>query len=550
MKLLRLARITHVGLRFGLEEFFLGHERVRPLRWLVRVLLFWRPLSEPRGVRLRRALEALGPIFVKFGQMLSTRRDLVPLDIADELALLQDRVPPFPSAAAVATLEATYRKPLAEVFAEFDTTPVASASVAQVHFARLQDGTAVAVKVLRPGIAPVIAHDVSLLYAAAALVERLFADGRRLRPREVVAEFEKHLEDELDLMREAANCSQLRRNFKDSPLLAVPGVYWDYCGREVMVMDRMEGIPVSRIDRLREAGVDIPRLAAAGVEIFFTQVFRDGFFHADMHPGNILVIPANRPLPQAGEGANAGPKPTGFAHPLPNPLPQAGEGANAGPKAINDQYVALDFGIMGTLTEVDKQYLARNFLAFFRRDYKGVAQAHLESGWVPPDTRVDELEAAVRAVCEPVFDRPLKEISFGRVLLQLFQTSRRFNVEIQPQLVLLQKTLLNIEGLGRQLDPDLDLWKTAKPFLERWMNEQVGWRALAANLRAEAPKWAALLPQLPRLAHQALNENRLAHLETGVTLMLRQQQARNRWLGVIAALLAVLAAATLVSLLR
>ena len=550
MKLLRLARITHVGLRFGLEEFFLGHERVRPLRWLVRVLLFWRPLSEPRGVRLRRALEALGPIFVKFGQMLSTRRDLVPLDIADELALLQDRVPPFPSAAAVATLEATYRKPLAEVFAEFDTTPVASASVAQVHFARLHDGTAVAVKVLRPGIAPVIAHDVSLLYAAAALVERLFADGRRLRPREVVAEFEKHLEDELDLMREAANCSQLRRNFKDSPLLAVPGVYWDYCGREVMVMDRMEGIPVSRIDRLREAGVDIPRLAAAGVEIFFTQVFRDGFFHADMHPGNILVIPANRPLPQAGEGANAGPKPTGFAHPLPNPLPQAGEGANAGPKAINDQYVALDFGIMGTLTEVDKQYLARNFLAFFRRDYKGVAQAHLESGWVPPDTRVDELEAAVRAVCEPVFDRPLKEISFGRVLLQLFQTSRRFNVEIQPQLVLLQKTLLNIEGLGRQLDPDLDLWKTAKPFLERWMNEQVGWRALAANLRAEAPKWAALLPQLPRLAHQALNENRLAHLEAGVTLMLRQQQARNRWLGVIAALLAVLAAATLVSLLR
>ena len=548
MKLLRLARITHVGLRFGLEEFFLGHERVRPLRWLVRVLLFWRPLSEPRGVRLRRALEALGPIFVKFGQMLSTRRDLVPLDIADELALLQDRVPPFPSAAAVATLEATYRKPLAEVFAEFDTTPVASASVAQVHFARLHDGTAVAVKVLRPGIAPVIAHDVSLLYAAAALVERLFADGRRLRPREVVAEFEKHLEDELDLMREAANCSQLRRNFKDSPLLAVPGVYWDYCGREVMVMDRMEGIPVSRIDRLREAGVDIPRLAAAGVEIFFTQVFRDGFFHADMHPGNILVIPANRPLPNPLHPRSAQPCP---------PLPlageggeRAGEGANAGPKPINDQYVALDFGIMGTLTEVDKQYLARNFLAFFRRDYKGVAQAHLESGWVPPDTRVDELEAAVRAVCEPVFDRPLKEISFGRVLLQLFQTSRRFNVEIQPQLVLLQKTLLNIEGLGRQLDPDLDLWKTAKPFLERWMNEQVGWRALAANLRAEAPKWAALLPQLPRLAHQALNENRLAHLETGVTLMLRQQQARNRWLGVIAALLAVLAAATLVSLLR
>ncbi len=501
MKLLRLLRILSVGLRFGLEEFFLGHERVRPLRWLVRALLFWRPLTEPRGVRLRLALEALGPIFVKFGQMLSTRRDLVPLDIADELALLQDRVPPFPSVEAIATLEAAYKKPLAEVFAEFDATPVASASVAQVHFARLHDGTAVAVKVLRPGIAPVIAHDVSLLYAAAGLVEKLFADGPRLRPREVVDEFEKHLEDELDLMREAANCSQLRRNFKDSPLLMVPEVYWDYCAHEVMVMDRMDGVPISQIERLRESGTDIQALAARGVEIFFTQVFRDGFFHADMHPGNILV------------------------------------------RAGSEQYIALDFGIMGTLTEVDKQYLARNFLAFFRRDYKGVALAHLESGWVPPDTRMDELEAAVRAVCEPVFDRPLKDISFGRVLLQLFQASRRFNVEIQPQLVLLQKTLLNIEGLGRQLDPELDLWKTAKPFLERWMNEQMGWRALVKNLQTEAPKWAALLPQLPRLAHQALNENRLAQLEAGLTLMLRQQQVRNRWLGVITVLFALTTAA-------
>ena len=501
MKLLRLLRILSVGLRFGLEEFFLGHERVRPLRWLVRALLFWRPLTEPRGVRLRLALEALGPIFVKFGQMLSTRRDLVPLDIADELALLQDRVPPFPSVEAIATLEAAYKKPLAEVFAEFDATPVASASVAQVHFARLHDGTAVAVKVLRPGIAPVIAHDVSLLYAAAGLVEKLFADGPRLRPREVVDEFEKHLEDELDLMREAANCSQLRRNFKDSPLLMVPEVYWDYCAHEVMVMDRMDGVPISQIERLRESGTDIRALAARGVEIFFTQVFRDGFFHADMHPGNILV------------------------------------------RAGSEQYIALDFGIMGTLTEVDKQYLARNFLAFFRRDYKGVALAHLESGWVPPDTRMDELEAAVRAVCEPVFDRPLKDISFGRVLLQLFQASRRFNVEIQPQLVLLQKTLLNIEGLGRQLDPELDLWKTAKPFLERWMNEQMGWRALVKNLQTEAPKWAALLPQLPRLAHQALNENRLAQLEAGLTLMLRQQQVRNRWLGVITVLFALTTAA-------
>ncbi|OZA11982.1 MAG: ubiquinone biosynthesis regulatory protein kinase UbiB, partial [Hydrogenophilales bacterium 17-62-8] len=283
---------------------------------------------------------------------------------------------------------------------------------------------------------------------------------------------------------------------------------WDYCERDVMVMDRMDGIPVSQIERLRESGTDIPALAARGVEIFFTQVFRDGFFHADMHPGNILV------------------------------------------RAGSEQYIALDFGIMGTLTEVDKQYLARNFLAFFQRDYKGVALAHLESGWVPADTRIDELEAAVRAVCEPVFDRPLKDISFGRVLLQLFQASRRFHVEIQPQLVLLQKTLLNIEGLGRQLDPELDLWKTAKPFLERWMNEQMGWRALVNNLKTEAPKWAALLPQLPRLAHQALNENRLAQLETGLTLMLRQQHTRNRWLGLIAGLLATLTAAALFFLLR
>jgi ubiquinone biosynthesis protein len=462
MRLLRLLLIVRVALRFGLDEFLLGHERVRGIRTLVARVLFWRDLREPRAVRLRRALERLGPIFVKFGQVLSTRRDLLPADIADELARLQDRVPPFDSGLVLTTLERTYGRPLAQVFAEFDAMPVASASVAQVHFATLKDGTLAAVKILRPGIEGTIGHDVSLLYAGAALVERLWADGKRLKPREVVAEFEKHLADELDLMREAANASQLRRNFAGSAMLRVPEVYWDYCTAEAMVMERMIGTPISQVQALREQNVDISRLARFGVEIFFTQVLRDGFFHADMHPGNIFVDAQGR-------------------------------------------YIALDFGIMGTLTETDKNYLAQNFLAFFRRDYRRVAQAHLDAGWVPEGTRIDEFESAIRAVCEPIFDKPLREISFGKVLLRLFQASRRFNVEIQPQLVLLQKTLLNIEGLGRELDPDLDLWKTAKPHLEQWMREQVGWRALARRLRDEAPEWVQTLPQLPRLAHRALS---------------------------------------------
>jgi len=495
MHFFRLLRIGLVAARHGLDEFFLGHERVRLLRWLARALFFWRDLSRPRGERLRLALEELGPIFIKFGQMLSTRRDMVPADIADELARLQDRVPPFPSRAAEAVLHAAYGRPAVEVFAEFDPVPVASASVAQVHRARLKTGEAVAVKVLRPGIERVIGEDVRLLDGFALLIERLWWDGRRLKPREVVAEFAKHLDDELDLIREAANCSQLRRNFLGSSQLAVPEVHWDYCASSVMVMSWMDGVPISRVDELRRRGVDIPALARAGVEIFFTQVFRDGFFHADMHPGNVLVTDAG-------------------------------------------QYIALDFGIMGTLDEADKNYLARNFLAFFRRDYKQVAQAHLDAGWVPAETRADEFEAAIRAVCEPVFDRPLKEIAFGKVLLRLFQTSRRFGMEIQPQLVMLQKTLLNIEGLGRQLDPDLDLWATAKPFLERWMSEQVGWRGWLASIRAEAPYWGTLLPQLPRLAHRALRAERMEKLEAGLETLLRQQQARNRWLAAIAILLA------------
>jgi ubiquinone biosynthesis protein len=485
MRLLRLLKIIFVVLRFGLDEFLSVHSRTRWLHSLLKTLLFFRNTDRPRAVRLRLALENLGPIFVKFGQMLSTRRDLMPADIADELAKLQDQVPPFSSAQAVAVLEKGYGKPLAEVFKSFEETPVASASVAQVHFAVLPDGRDAAVKILRPGIARVIEHDIALLNICADLLSRLSQDGRRLRPHEVVAEFEKHLRDELDLMREAANASQLKRNFANSSLLSVPEVYWDFCSSEVMVMQRMYGIPVSQVQTLREAGVDISRLAANGVEIFYTQVFRDGFFHADMHPGNIMVAPDGR-------------------------------------------YIALDFGIMGTLTDKDKHYLAQNFIAFFRRDYKRVAEVHIESGWAPADTRVDELEAGIRSVCEPIFDKPLREVSFGRVLLRLFQISRRFDIEVQPQLVLLQKTLLNIEGLGLQLDPDLDLWKTAKPWLERWMGEQIGWRGFLKTLRAEAPNFATLLPQLPRLLHRRLAEGSGREQETILRQLLQQQQRYNR----------------------
>ncbi len=504
---MRLLRILSVVLRFGLDEFILGHERVRALRILVRFMLFWRRLGRPRGERLRTALETLGPIFVKFGQVLSTRRDLIPADIADELAKLQDRVPPFSSEQAFRILERAYARPVHEVFRRFEPVAVASASVAQVHLAELPDGREVAVKVLRPGIHKVIVEDIKLLNVAAGLVERLWADGKRLKPREVVGEFERHLGDELDLLREAANASQLRRNFQDSPLLLVPDICWDYCSPEVMVMQRMHGTPISQIAQLRQQGIDLKKLSRAGVEIFFTQVFRDGFFHADMHPGNILV---------AGDG----------------------------------RYVALDFGIMGTLTGIDKNYLAQNFLAFFRRDYRGVAEAHVDAGWVPADTRVEEFESAIRAVCEPIFDRPLKEISFGKLLLRLFQTARRFNVEVQPQLVLLQKTLLNIEGLGRELDPDLDLWKTAKPYLERWMSEQIGWRGLVGNLRKEAPQWATLLPQIPRLLHQALAERGSDRIAAAIEALIAAQRRENRLLALIASLLAAVAVAIVAVLLR
>ena len=504
MRLFRLAKILRVASRFGLDEMILEHEPSGRLAAISRALHFWRRFDKPRGERLRLALEALGPIFVKFGQVLSTRRDLLPVDIADELAKLQDQVAPFPEVTVLAQIAEAYGRPADEVFAEFDPIPVASASVAQVHFARLKPedgGHEVAVKILRPGMEDVIAHDIALLNTMAVLLEKIWTDGKRLRPREVVAEFARYLYDELDLLREASNCSQLRRNFKDSPLLLVPGVFWDFCTTRVMVMDRMRGVPISQRDALIEAGVDLTALSRAGVEIFFTQVFRDGFFHADMHPGNIFM---------AIDEENRG------------------------------KYIALDFGIVATLTDADKDYLAHNLLAFFHRDYKRVAIGHIEAGWVPPETRVDDFEAAIRAVCEPIFDRPLAEISFGRVLLQLFQTARRFNVEAQPQLIMLQKTLLNVEGLGRQLDPTLDLWKTALPFLERWMKEQLGPKAFLRMLRDEAPGWTRTLPQLPRLVHHALTRPPATDFTPLFAELAAAQKRQNFWLGVIALLLTAL----------
>jgi ubiquinone biosynthesis protein len=506
LRLLRLLRIVTVAFRYGLDQIALANLSHPLLVRLVRLAAIGRPLGRPRGERLRLALESLGPLFVKFGQLLSTRRDLLPADIADELARLQDRVPPFDSATAMREIERGLGRRIGDVFSSFDATPIASASIAQVHLGVLAHGPyagrEVAIKVLRPGMRAVIDRDLQLMDAAAVLVEHLWRDGRRLRPHDVVGEFRKTLHDELDLTREAANASQLRRNFADSKQLLVPEMLWDYCSENVLVMERMRGVPISQIERLREAGIDLKKLSHDGVGIFFTQVFRDGFFHADMHPGNIYVST----------------DPSDFG-----------------------RYIALDFGIMGTLTDTDRDYLARNFLAFFQRDYRRVATTHLESGWVPRGTRVDELESAIRAVCEPIFDRPLKDISFGQVLVRLFSTSRRFNVEIQPQLLLLQKTLLNVEGLGRQLDPDLDLWKTAKPFLEAWIKREVGLVGLIGRLRAEAPQWSRLLPQVPRLAAQALmavesQERVLAELAE----LKRVSAQRNRWLAAAVWLMAVI----------
>lgn len=501
----RLARgffIVWVIFRYGLDELVLSGFQTPKLRLLARVTSMGRKLDAPRGQRLREALERLGPIFVKFGQVLSTRRDLLPLDIADELARLQDRVPPFPSQVAVATIERALRKPLADLFVSFEQQPVASASIAQVHFAVIRDRQGherdVAVKVLRPGMLVAIEQDLRLMRMMAGWVDRLSADGKRLRPLEVVAEFDKYLHDELDLVREASNAAQLRRNMEGLQLVLVPEMLWDYCTTEVLVMERMYGVPINQVERLRAAGVDMPKLARDGVTIFFTQVFRDGFFHADMHPGNIQVSLA--------------------------------------PETFG-RYISLDFGIVGSLTETDKEYLAQNFAAFFRRDYKRVSELHIESGWVPANTRVDELEAAIRAVCEPYFDRPLKEISLGMVLMRLFQASRRFQVEIQPQLVLLQKTLLNIEGLGRELDPELDLWATAKPFLEQWMLGQVGPQKLLEQLKAQAPLYAKLLPELPTLLRAYLRRGATDNAQAVAELLLEQRRTNRLLQALVAAVI-------------
>lgn len=460
MRLFRLLRIAQVLVKHGLEDFIIALHLFRPYGFMLRLMPWrWRArVHLPRAQRIREALEELGPIFVKFGQVLSSRPDLLPEDIAAELGKLQDQVAPFPGDVARSLIEESYGEPLSKHFARFDPRPVASASVAQVHSASLHDGTEVVVKVLRPGISSVIHRDLDLLYTLARLAHRYWDQGPRLRPVEVVEEYDKTIHDELDLGREAANASQLRANFAGSDLIYVPEVYWEHTRRNVMVMERIGGIPIRDVERIKAAGIDMRKLAHDGVEIFFTQAFRDGFFHADMHPGNIFV---------SEEG----------------------------------QYRAVDFGIMGTLGEEDKRYLAENFLAFFRRDYRAVAKAHLRAGWVPPHTRVEEFEAAIRTVCEPIFAKPISEISFGRFVMQLFNTARRFDMPVQPQLVLLQKTLLNIEGLGRRLYPELDLWETAKPYLERWMSEQVGLHAFVEGMKRELPQLGAILPDIPRLAH-------------------------------------------------
>ena len=493
--------IQRVLVRHGLDDIITETHFLRPLRFLFYLFPRSSDRSEALGKRIRLALQELGPIFVKFGQVVSTRRDLLPPDIADELAMLQDRVPPFPAEQAIEIMEKAYGQSVRDVFSRFDDKPFAAASIAQVHTAALQDGTEVVVKVLRPGVRRLIERDLDVLYAIAVLADRYWEHGKRLRPLEVVEEYEKTVINELDLMREGANATQLKRNFEGSDMLYIPEVYWDYCRPEVLVQERIYGIPISDMTALRNAGANIQVLAENGVEIFFTQVFRHNFFHADMHPGNIFVQVDNPEKPR---------------------------------------YAAVDFGIVGTLSPDDQQYLAGNFLAFFDRDYHRIAKLHLDSGWVPAGTRIDELESAIRSVCEPIFNKPLSEISFAQVMIRLFETARRFNMEIQPQLILLQKTLFNIEGLGRELYPQLDLWKTAHPILRRWMNEQVGGRAMLDHLREDLPQIRDALRKLPgvigylseQISHGKLQFNMQSPELTEIRDQLRKQQRQRYWLAV------------------
>lgn len=469
-RLLRVFAIQRVLIRHGFDEMLFALPWLRSLAFL-RMLMPWNWLRRdyaPRAARLRGVLEDLGPVFVKFGQILSTRRDLLPDDIAEEFARLQDHVPPFPGSVARQIIERAFGQKLEEIFDAFEEVPLASASIAQVHAARLKDGREVILKVVRPNIRRTIEDDIGLMRLLAVSAERYLSHGRLLKPTRVVTEIEKTILDELDMLREAANASQLRRNFADSPYMHVPEIHWRYTRPNVLVMERVDGIPVSNIEALRAAGVDLHELAAKGVELFFTQVFRDHFFHADVHPGNLFVRP----------------------------------GAEGEPAV----FVPVDFGIMGSISEFDQRYLVENFSAFLDRDYRRVAELHVESGWVPRDTRVDDLEFAIRTVCEPIFDRPVKEISVGQLLMRLFQTAQRFHMEILPQLLLLQKTLVNIEGLGRQLDPELDLWREARAPLTQWMKDRAGLGNALRGAKQNLPRWIERLPQLPDMAFEVLDQ--------------------------------------------
>ena len=491
-QLFRLLSIQRTLVRYGLDEFIQAARFLKPLRFVFYLLPGRRVSDAPRGERLRLALEELGPIFVKFGQALSTRRDLLPADIAAELSLLQDQVPPFDSETAINILRDAWGAEPTDVLAEFDPKPLAAASIAQVHAGKLSSGEDIVVKLLRPNMRAMIERDIDLLRGMAELAHRYWREAPRVRPIEVVEEYEKTILDELDLMREAANAAQLKRNFEGSDLLYVPEVYFDHCRRNVMVMERIYGLPINEIEKLKAAGTNFERLAANGVEIFFTQVFRHNFFHADMHPGNIFVQIDDPEYPR---------------------------------------YAAVDFGIVGTLDPIDQNYLAGNFLAFFDRDYYRVAKLHVDSGWVPRTTRVDELEGAVRTVCEPIFNKPLSEISFGQVLLRLFETARRFNMNVQPQLILLQKTLLNIEGLGRDLYPELDLWETAQPILRDWMRERLGGRAALRELRSQLPDLQDALREMPgvvkRLADSSENGQLRLTMESPELTRMRAEMHEN-----------------------